>query len=125
MNISLEDSVVFSMMAYHIDRYDCPEREAYWEIVRADMVIEVYIVLNDSYCYGLSEHLDDSGLSFFGHCFSYCDLYLSISPTDLRYNGALITGVLNLPECFSSPNITDTITLNIQGIIYCATYIYT
>ena len=39
-----------------------------------------------------------------------------ITPTDLRYNGAQITGVFNLPECFSS-NVTDTITLNIQGKI--------
>ena len=40
----------------------------------------------------------------------------TISGDDLRYNGAQITGVFNLPECFNSPNVTDTITLNIQGI---------
>ena len=75
-------------------------------------------MLNETYHYGRNEDLPDRGLSFDGYCYSFfgCYLYMEISPTDLRYNGAQITGVLNLPECFNSSNTTDPMTLNIQGI---------
>ena len=107
-----------SMMAYHIDRYDCPEIEVYWEILRADRDIVIYTVLDDSYYYGRNEYLPGKGLQFdsFCHFFYDCYFYFFITPTDLRYNGAQITGVFNLPECFNSSNVTDTVTLNIQGI---------
>ena len=39
---------------------------------------------------------------------------MDVSPKDRRYNGPQITGVLNLPECFNSFNITDPITLQWQ-----------
>ena len=47
INISLENSALFSMEAYIIDPYDCREKEAYYEILRADGQIEAYTVLND------------------------------------------------------------------------------
>ena len=113
-NISLEGSVRFRMRIDYIDIYDCLGVEAHWEIQRADGNIEVYtVLLNDTY---LDQYLPDRGLNIFGNCDFRCRLYLDISPTDLRYNGAQITGVFNLPECFNSSNVTDTITLNIQGI---------
>ena len=115
-NISLEGSAYFYIYGYYIDIYDCSDFEAHWEIQRADGNIEVYTVLNDTYHYGLDQYLPDRGLNIFGNCDFRCRLNLEISPTDLRYNGAQITGVFNLPECFNSPNVTDTTTLNIQGM---------
>ena len=103
------------MEAFSIDTYECPQTEAYWEILRADGDVEVYTVVNDTYTRGRSyENLH--GLRFHGHCGMVCDLLLNVIPTDLRYNGAKITGVIHIPECFSIPNVTDTATLNIQGI---------
>ena len=106
------------MEANDIDTYGCSEVEAYWEILREDGDIVVYTVFNDDYHYGRYEHLPDKGLQFdsFCHYFYGCNFNLEIRPIDLRYNGAQITGVINMPECFSSPNVTDTITLYIQGI---------
>ena len=110
------------MVAYIIyyDSYGCREREAYWEILRADGEIEAYTVLNDDdYHYGRDEEFPDRGLSFdSSSCLYHCRLYMTISPTDMRYNGAQITGAFNLSECFNSTNTTDTTTLNIQGM-YC------
>ena len=100
-------------MAYFIDIYDCSEFEAHWKIQRSDGETEMYTVFN--------EDIPDRGLSFYGHCSDICDLYMKISPTDMRYNGAQITGVLNLPECYNSSNITDPMTLNIQGTLYTGT----
>ena len=104
------------MVAYYIDHYGCLDTEAHWEIERADGELEVYTVLNDTYRYGRREELPDMGLSFKGYFIEGFSLRMDISPTDLRYNGAQITGVFNLPECFNSSNVTDTITLNIQGM---------
>ena len=104
------------MWAYEIDTHRCRDTEAHWEIETADGELEVYTVLNDTYRYGRDEELPDRGLSIAGSCYYDCFLLWGISPTDLRYNGAQITGVFNLPECFNSSNVTDTITLNIQGM---------
>ena len=121
INISLVGSTSVYMEARHIiDYYDCSDTEAHWEIERADGELEVYTVLNDTYIYGRQEELPGTGLFFNGFCHPFiysCHLNMEISPTDLRYNGAQITGVFNLPECFNSPNVTDTITLNIQGMV--------
>ena len=107
------------MEALIYDPYDCRNNEAYWEIERADGEIETFTVLNDDdYHYGRNEEFPDRGLSFDGFCHRYCLLYIMISPTDMRYNGAQITGIFNLSECFNSPNITDTTTLNIQGMYH-------
>ena len=105
------------MRARYIDIYDCSEVEAHWKIQREDGEIEVYTVLNETYHDGRDElYLPDRGLSFYGYCFiDNCRLYMTISPTDMRYNGAKITGVFNLPECFNSSILTDPMTLNIQG----------
>ena len=62
------------------------------------------------------EKLADKGLYFWRDC---CFFKLLIYPMDLRYNGAQITGVVNIPECFDSSNMTESVTVNIQGI-----YIY-
>ena len=107
------------MEAEYIDSYDCPDTEAHWEIERADGELEVYTVLNDTYRYGRDEELLDRGLSFDGIChpaFFICIFDVELSPTDDRYNGAQITGVFNVPECFNSSNVTDTLTLNMQGM---------
>ena len=115
-NISLGGSANFDLHAYEIDIYDCNEVEIYWKVERVDGGTEVYVVVNDTYRRGRSEEIPDSGLRFSGYCFIYfCGTTIRISPTDLRYDGAQITGVLNLPECFNSSNTTDPMTLNIQG----------
>ena len=106
------------MRAYYIDIYDCSDIEAHWKIQRADGETEIYTVLNETYYYGRYDDLPDRGLSFGGFCNGYCYLRMTISPTDLRYNEAQITGVLNQPECFNSSIITDPMTLNIQGTLY-------
>ena len=121
-NISLEGSAHFYMYGYYIDIRNCSEVEAHWEIQRADGNIEMYTVLNDTYHYGRHEYfnLPDRGIELMSYCHDFCDLDLFVMPTDLRYNGAQITGVFNVPECFNSPYVTDTITLNIQGILIIA-----
>ena len=115
-NISLEGSAYFYIYGYYIDIHNCSGVEAHWEIQRADGNIEVYTVLNDTYHY--TRYLPDRGLETYTYYdyYYYFDSCLGVMPTDLRYNGAQITGVLDLPECFNSSNVTDTITLNIQGI---------
>ena len=112
-NISLEGSAYYCMYSYNIDCYNCSGVEAHWEIQRADGNIEVYTVLNDTYHY--HRYLPDRGLETDVYC-DFFDSCLFVMPTDLRYNGAQITGVFNLPECFNSPNVTDTITLNIKSL---------
>ena len=115
-NISLYGNAKFYLRARFL--YDCSVFEAHWEIQRADGEAEVYTVLNETYYYGRYDHLPDKGLSFSGYCFAIdCYLQMELRPKDLTYNGAQITGVLNLPECFNSSNITDPMTLNIQGTI--------
>lgn len=105
-------------MIAHVGYYYCPDTEAHWVIERADGELEVHTVLNESYSYGRYEQLPNKELFFYSYCnpLLFCGLYLDISPTDLRYNGAQITGVFHLPECFNIPNVTDTTTLNLQGI---------
>ena len=116
-NISLEGSASFYFYAYIIDTYDCPDIEVYWEIHRADGEREVYTVLNETYHYGeYYVELSDRGVDIWGDCGSFCEARITISPTDMRYNGAMITGVVYLPDCFNSPRVTDSLTLNIQGI---------
>ena len=78
----------------------------------------VYTVWNETYHYGRHDDFLDRGLTFDGCCHRRCSLYITISPTDMRYNGAQITGVLTLPD---SSNITDSMTLNIQGTLYSGT----
>ena len=117
-NISLNGHAWFHLRARSIDIYDCSETEAHWKIQRADGETEVYTVWNETYHYGrYNDDFPDRGLSFNGRCHRRCSFYLTISPTDMRYNGAQITGVFNLPECFNSSNITDPMTLNIQGTL--------
>ena len=82
----------------------------------------MYTMVNETYRYGRDDVLLDRGLSVYGYCSLYsCYLLIVVNPTDLRYNEAQITGVLNLPECFDSSNITDPITLNIQGTLFTGT----
>ena len=114
-NISLNGNARFYLEAYRI--YDCPEVEVQWQIQRSDGEAEVYTVVNETYHYGRDEDLPDRGLSFDGYCFDICRLYMTVNPTDMRYNGAQITGVFNLPECFNSSNITDPMALNVQGTL--------
>ena len=118
LNVSLAGEAYFSFFA---DIYYCSELELRWEILRADGETEQYTVVNETYrnesYYGRYEEYPESGLEIDRYCNFplYCDIYATINPTDLRYDGAQITGVLNLPECFNSSNSSDTMTLNIQG----------
>ena len=78
----------------------------HWEIQRAHGETKMYTMLNKT--------LEDinRGLSFSGYCFDIdCYLEMEVSPKDRRYNGAQITGVLNVQECFNSFNVTDPMTL--------------
>ena len=71
--------------------YNCSEVEAHWKIQRADGETEVYPVVNETYRYHV---LLDIGLNYWGLCYSFsCSLLMIVNPTDLRYNGAKITGV--------------------------------
>lgn len=114
-------SADFYLYVNNIDNYDCSSLEIYLEIERATCrgETEVYIVVNETYHYGRSDDFPDRGLSFDGFCHFIvfgCYLQVTIRPTDLRYNGAQLTGVVNLPECFNNSNVTDPLTLNIQGL---------
>ena len=79
----------------------------------------MYTVVNETYYFGRYVELPDRGVYIWGDCFRRCSADITISPTDLsvRYNGAMITGIVDLPECFNSSNVTDTFTLNIQGTV--------
>ena len=105
------------MELYRLDIYDCQEAEIFWDIVKRNGENEIYIVANhDEYRHGRHETMTDRGLSFGGYCRRrFCDIELAITPTDLRYNEAHITGVVHLPECYNSSNTTNTTTLRIQG----------
>ena len=115
-NISLVGSVYLSMYSCCVV-YDCYELEAHWQIQRADGVTEVYTVVNETYHYGRSEEIPDRGLYFNGYCFGSCFLRMLISPTDLQYDGAQITGIIEVPECYNSSNVTESLTISIQGIM--------
>ena len=106
------------MDAYRIHFYDCQEAEILWEIVKPNGEFEVYTVANYShYRRGRRESITERGLSFGGFCHPRieCNLRLTITPTDLRYNGAQNTGIVHIPECFNTSNTTNTTTLRIQG----------
>ena len=75
----------------------------------------MYTVLNETYPEGKYVQYPDRGVETAESCYSYCDAYIVISPTDMRYNGAVITGIVDHPQCFNSSNVTDPFTLNIQG----------
>ncbi|CAI8022428.1 hypothetical protein GBAR_LOCUS13172, partial [Geodia barretti] len=97
----------------------------YWEILRDDGETEVYTVANqDEYHYGRYETLEDRGLSFAGYCDLGCSPSLTITPTDMRYDGAQITGVVNLPGCYTATNTTNTTVLSIQGLLEAPTDVY-
>ena len=85
-----------------------------WEIVRADGDIEVYNATPQGDYYDYSEEYPESGLLFCTSCHSICDIFLKLSPMDLRYNGARFTTIFSLQEC-GTTNITDPISVNIQG----------
>ena len=91
------------MEIYFIDFNECREAEILWEIVKPNGEYEVYTVANYShYPHGRRETITERGLSFGGFCDFDCNLLLTITPTDLRYNGAQITGIVRLPECFKT-----------------------
>ena len=97
--------------------YDCESLEAHWEIVRADGVIETYTVVDyTENRHGRNKDFPKRGLLTSTSCHGFCYLYLSIAPTDLRYNEARITCVFNLPECYNTSNATEVTTLRIQGM---------
>ena len=78
----------------------------------------MYTVVNyDDYRRGKLESITERGLTFGGFCYRriVCNFQLTITPTDLRYNGAKITGIVRVPECFTTSNTTNTTTLRIQG----------
>ena len=101
----------------------CQEAEILWEIVKPDGEYEMYTVANYSdYYYGRRDSITERGLTFGGICHPHieCNLRLTITPTDLRYNGAIITGIVRIPECFNTSNTTNTTILRIQGELCCS-----
>ena len=114
-NISQEGQACYDLRARYIDIYDCPETEVHWNIQRADGQAEIYTVVNNTYHYGRHDEYTERGLEVYGECDYMCRAYLWITPVDQRYNGAQITGIVFLPECYNSPNITESMSLNIQG----------
>ena len=103
-----------------LEIYNCQEAEIFWDIVKRNRENEIYIVANhDEYRHERHETMTDRGLSFGGSChytiFGLCDIQLTVTPTDLRYNDAQITGMVHLPECYNTSNTTNTTTLRIQG----------
>ena len=78
----------------------------------------MYTVLNETYSRGRSVELPDRGVDMWGRCHPIiiCVVDITISPTDMRYNGAMITGIVDHLDCFNSSNVTDSFTLKIQGI---------
>ncbi|CAI8016253.1 hypothetical protein GBAR_LOCUS9981, partial [Geodia barretti] len=74
--------------------------------------------------YGTHETLEDRGLNFAGYCDFDCVQWLIITPTDMRYNGAQITGVVNLPGCYTATNTTHTTVLSIQGLLEAPTDVH-
>jgi hypothetical protein len=117
INISLESSTELTVRARRIDVYDCEDIKAYWEIVRAGGEVEVYTALSQEYDYRRDEEFQDRGLSLYARCRIRCQLYLTLNPTDLRYDGSNISLVFNFSECYSTPNITNSTTLRIQGLL--------
>jgi hypothetical protein len=113
-DISIKDSTNLYAFVYEIDAHSCKEFEAHWEILRADGETEIYTIVNDVYPHGRYKNLPERELSVESFCYGVCDLYITLSPTDMRYSGAQVTGVFRLPECFNSPNRTITTTLRIQ-----------
>lgn len=125
IHTSLSRNISLNMEIDYISHYRCVEAEVLWQIERADGEAEVYIIRNHTYN-GIFDTFPDRGISLtIGCCLFYC-LYcanqLTITPTDMRYDGAQITGVVNLPECFSAPNTTITTTLRIQGHLFTACF---
>ena len=112
------------MDIFYIYFYDCQETEILWEIAKPNGEYEVYTVASYSqYRHGRHESITERGLSFGGFCHLDCYVRLTITPTDLRYNGAQITGIVRLPECFNTSNTTNTTTLRIQGKL-CYSYTF-
>ena len=120
-NWSLFDSAYLRAWAY--DVYYCQELYVKWEILRADGDIEMYNTTLQRDYNGtwdvISDYFYEENriilLTYFCYYFlGICEITLSFSLTDLRYNGAQFTCILSLPEC-NTTNITDPITVNIQG----------
>ena len=114
-NISLAGNVYLDVLAF--DVYHCREVDVQWEIVRADGEVELYRAQpqGDYYDLYFYEEFEEEGLVFSTYCHIYCHMRMTLSPTDLRYNGAQVTCNFSLPECNTS-NITSPATVNIQGI---------
>ena len=137
INISLGSTAHFTFSAYEVDIYDCSRTALHWKILRADGEAELYTVLDGVDYNYVDEFYSGSGLVFGGNCgrdwealpylypnlyldykclyHGYCDLRATVRPTDMTYNGAQITAVLDMPECFNSSNSSGVMTLNIQG----------
>ena len=115
-NISLAGTAYLTVRAVQV--YHCREVDVQWEIVRADGEVEIYRAQPQGGYYDLYfyEEFEEEGLFFYVFCFyTDCRMQMTLSPTDLRYNGAQVTCNFSLPECNIS-NITNPTTVNIQGI---------
>ena len=122
-NIPLEGYAYSDFYFCCVNCNDTQDLDVSWEIQRADGEIETYTgpELNGVDTSESQNYLD-RGVRIYGFCnFQYktCDFYLRIHPTDMRYNGAQIIGTLHLPVCYTGSNITESLTLNIQGTKLC------
>ena len=117
-NISLRGTAYFRFYEYHsiYDVHGCHDLEVRWEILRKDGLTELYTIINETYNHGRDLELQGSGLFIYGSQFYHflLESRLTITPTDLRYDGAQLRGVLDIPSCFNISS-SGNMTLNIQG----------
>ena len=94
-------------------------------IVRNDGELEMYSLINTThypaeYGFEFGGNISDSGFSYAGLCEYYdshdrCYINVMIRPTDLQYDGAELTLLVYLPECYTTPETSRITTLHIQG----------
>ena len=116
-NISLKGTAYFEFYEYRYSVYDvhgCHDLEVRWEILRRDGLTELYTIINETYNHGRDLELQDSGLFIYGPHIFWLESELTITPTDLRYDGAQLRAVLDIPSCFNISS-SGNMTLNIQG----------
>ena len=116
INISLEHTI-YILFDVCCDSGIFNDVEIHLEIQRDDGEIELYPILNETY-HAENSKYPDRGLHFLASCDNTCCINdIIVSPTDLRYNGAQMTGIVDIQNCFDQPNVTKSITLNVQGIL--------
>ena len=91
-------------------------------IVRNDGELEMYSLTNTTQNrtgFDFGGNIYNSGLSYAGHwefdILKRCYIRVMIHPMDLQYDGAEITLLVSLPECYITPKTSKVTALHIQG----------